>query len=76
MTAVVVLLLLSSCCEARLKFDFKTRGSARAQLGLSKLARIQKRSGQTHRTLDQLAELIEQDPDLVSYPDLVSSELS
>lgn len=68
LAAAVACLLLCSSCEAagKLKFDFKTPGSAKANLGVSRLARIQKRSSQTHKTIDEIAREIERDPDLVS----------
>jgi hypothetical protein len=65
-TVASLLLLLSlSCVDGARKFDFP-RGSAKSRLGVSKLARIQNRSKQHHMTVDELANLIEQDSDLVS----------
>jgi hypothetical protein len=69
--AVACLLLCVSCHPQKpspsghVKFEFKTPGSAKG-LGVSKLARIQRRSGLSHLTLDQLAKEIESDDDLVS----------
>jgi hypothetical protein len=65
-TAVACLLLLSlSCANAERKFNFPP-GSAKASLGVSRLARIKNRSKQQEMTVDELANLIEQDADLVS----------
>lgn len=61
----VLLLVCCSTCSAERRFDFKTPGSAKAALGVTKLARIQARSGQGHLTIDELAHRIEQDDDLV-----------
>jgi hypothetical protein len=61
---VAWLLLSAVCVSAKVRFDFKTPGSAKASLGVSKLARIAKRSNM-HMTVDQLAAEIEQDDDLV-----------
>jgi hypothetical protein len=71
-TAVACLLL---CVSGRpqkpaspsgsIRFDYKAPGSAKG-LGVAKLARIQKRSGLTHLSLDQFAKQIETDDDLVS----------
>jgi hypothetical protein len=67
-TAAACLLLLSlSFVDGARKFDFP-RGSAKAKLGVSRLARIRNRSKQQQLTVDELATLIEQDPDLVSSP--------
>jgi hypothetical protein len=69
--AVACMLLFVSCHpqkpspSGRVRFDYKAPGSAKG-LGVSKLARILKRSGLTHLTLDQLAQQIESDDDLVS----------
>lgn len=70
-TAVACLLLSVSgrpqkpSPSGNIRFDYKTPGSAKG-LGVSKLARIQRRSGLTHLTLDQFAKQIEEDEDLVS----------
>jgi hypothetical protein len=70
--AAVACLLLSVSCEPQkpspsgyVRFEFKIPGSAKA-LGVSKLARVQRRSGLSHLTPDQFAKLIESDDDLVS----------
>lgn len=48
-----------------IRFDYNAPGSAKG-LGVAKLARIQRRSGLTHLSLDQFAKQIESDDDLVS----------
>jgi len=58
-------LLLAAFCDAERRFNFTTPGSAKAQLGLTKLAGIRERSNQTDRTVDELALMIERDNDLV-----------
>jgi hypothetical protein len=68
---VAWLLLSAICVSAQVRFDFKTPGSAKSNLGVSKLARIAKRSNM-HIDIDQLAAEIEQDNDLVR----ISSSLS
>lgn len=66
---LVVLLLLCLCCSTcqaqQRRFNFKTPGSAKAALGVTRLARIKARSGQGHLSIDQLAKCIEDDDDLV-----------
>jgi hypothetical protein len=49
-----------------IKFDFKTPGSAKAELGEQKLFRIAKRSKPEGTTVDELALQIETEADLVS----------
>jgi hypothetical protein len=48
------------------KKDFKACGGAKACLGAQKLDRIRRRSGLKHKTVDELAQELDQDEDLVS----------
>jgi hypothetical protein len=48
------------------KFGFQDCGGAKACLGILRMERIRKRSGQSHKTLDQLADDLDKDKDLVS----------
>jgi hypothetical protein len=51
----------------QVRFDFRTRGSAKSDLGASKLARIHSRSKQRGiQTVDELADQLEREEDLVS----------
>lgn len=79
--AACLLLLLSaalliSTAEAkpdnvRNRNDFRSCGGAKACLGAQKLDRIRRRAGMGHKTIDQLAQQLDEDDDLVSVICLV-----
>lgn len=48
------------------KKDFAACGGAKACMGVQKLDRIRRRSGMAHKTVDELAQILDQDKDLVS----------
>lgn len=67
---LVSVALLISTAEAkpknvRNKNDFKSCGGAKACLGAQKLDRIRRRAGLGHKTIDQLAQQLDEDEDLV-----------
>lgn len=55
------------------KFGFQDCGGAKACLGILRLERIRKRSGQGHKTVDQLSADLDKDKDLVSVSALAQS---
>jgi hypothetical protein len=48
------------------KKDFEACGGAKACMGVQKLDRIRRRSGMGHKTVDEVAQILDQDDDLVS----------
>jgi hypothetical protein len=63
--------LLISTAEAKPKNfknknDFRSCGGAKACLGAQKLDRIRRRAGMGHKTIDQIAQQLDEDEDLVS----------
>jgi hypothetical protein len=71
--AAAVLLMVLLCTPAlaapnpdKLKFNFGGPGGALAALGKPRLERIRRINGQQDKTLDEVARMLEGDPDLVS----------
>lgn len=79
--AVLVLLVavafsLLSTAEAKPKKeknkdDFKPCGGAKACLGTQRLDRIRRRSGLKHKTVEEIAQTLDEDGDLVSTSNLI-----
>lgn len=65
-TAAVLISTAQAQPSMKGKKNFQACGGAKACLGAQKLDRIRRRSGLKHKTVDELAQELDQDDDLVS----------
>ena len=54
----------------KVRFNFRDAGGAKSSLGVARLERIRKRSQWHDKTADEVAQMLEQDADLVRRADL------
>jgi hypothetical protein len=64
-SAAVLIITAQAQPSMKGKKDFKACGGAKACLGAQKLDRVRRRSGLKHKTVDELAQELDQDEDLV-----------
>lgn len=56
--------LLSEAKQGQVQFDFRKKGGAKAALGPQALERVRRKSGQVHKTVEELAKTLDIDADL------------